>query len=128
MQKFTIAISALFFGLGLLFIFQTRSASAPTGEWGTVSVENGVQTVSLLAKGGYFPQSIRLAANMETLLEVHTQNTYDCSASLLIPDLSFATSLPQNGTTEVKIPAQKSGTVLQGTCGMGMYGFTLIFD
>lgn len=89
--------------------------------------EDGKQIISIKAKGGYWPRTIKAKANTDTILKVITQNTIDCSAALSIPSLKYYKVLPSSGSTEVSISPQKNGTVLDGTCSMGMYSFRISF-
>ncbi len=93
-----------------------------------IVIENGVQVIDLEANGGYSPEITIAKANMPTLLRISTRNTYDCSASVSIPQLSFRTTLKPNGKTEVEVPAQPAGKIIRGTCSMGMYDFELRFE
>jgi len=88
---------------------------------------NAIQSVDITAKGGYSPELSILQADVPTLLRIHTQNTFDCSASLVISELHFDQQLPPSGKTELTIPPQPKGKKLVGRCSMGMYSFTLSF-
>jgi hypothetical protein len=57
-----------------------------------------------------------------------TNGTFDCSSGVTIPSLGIRQTLPSTGETDVEIPAQKSGTSLEGVCVMGMYHFTINFS
>ena len=70
-----------------------------------------LQTLDITVKGGYFPASSALKA-----------------ALLLIPQLGYQTHLPLTGTTQIAIPPQPAGSTLVGTCGMGMYSFSIVFN
>lgn len=37
-------------------------------------------------------------------------------------------NLPPSGTTDIEIPPQKAGAVVQGLCAMGMYNFSIKFE
>ena len=95
---------------------------------GSVTMVEGVQVVEMQAKGGYFPSSVTLQAGVPTLVRMNSSGTYDCSASLQIPQIGYSVFLPASGVTEIEIPEQAAGTTIQGLCGMGMYGFKLIFE
>ncbi|MFZ6022333.1 MAG: cupredoxin domain-containing protein [Patescibacteria group bacterium] len=90
----------------------------------TESQADGVVTV----KGGYFPKELVLPANKEVTLRFVTNNTYDCSASLLISELQIEKFLPPTGSTDLRIPPQKQGKTIIAGCSMGMYNFTLRFQ
>lgn len=90
-------------------------------------IENGKQIIEIRAKGGYTPEETVAQADIPSVIKMKTQATFDCSASLLIPALGFRTFLPASGVTDVPVPAQKPGTTLTATCGMGMYSFRIQF-
>lgn len=49
-----------------------------------VTIKDGVQYITVNAKGGYSPQSSYAKGGMPTKLIVKTDGTYDCSSSLVI--------------------------------------------
>jgi len=87
----------------------------------------GKQIIDLTARGGYKPGSIEAKAGIDSILRVATNNTYDCSLGLRIPSLGISKNLPSTGITDIPISAQKAGTVVKGTCTMGMYYFAIKF-
>lgn len=109
---------------GFVLMKKTNNSSPDSS---TVSSENNTQIINLIAKTGYSPKNISAKAGIDTTLKINTKNTYDCSSSIKIPDLNFAQVLPANGTTNVEIPAQTSGTKIKGLCEMGMYSFVISF-
>ncbi|HEY4503003.1 MAG TPA: cupredoxin domain-containing protein [Candidatus Paceibacterota bacterium] len=90
-------------------------------------IKDGVQYITILAKGGYSPQVSTAKADIPTKLIVKTNGTYDCSASLVVRDVGFQKILPQTGETEIDVGIKTIGETLQGVCGMGMYNFTINF-
>lgn len=120
-----IAGSALMFlgGNGALTVAPepAPTAAAPAAE------QSGLQTLEITAKGGYSPAASNMNADVPGLLRVVTQSTFDCSSSLVIPQLNYRAHLPMTGTTEIAIPPQPAGTTITGLCGMGMYSFTIRF-
>lgn len=93
-----------------------------------VEVKNGVQYITIDAKGGYSPRSTLAKAGIPTKLIVKTNGTLDCSAALMIRSVGFQKLLPQNGETEIDIGIPQAGKPLQGLCNMGMYSFTVDFQ
>jgi plastocyanin domain-containing protein len=95
-------------------------------------VEGGMSTdsqiINIDAKGGYSPNKISARAGIPTTIKVMTRGTFDCSSALTIPSIGYRTNLPPSGVTEIEIPPQVAGTTLEGTCQMGMYGFTINFN
>lgn len=64
---------------------------------------------------------------MPTKLIVKTDNTYDCSSSLVIRSTGYRGMLPATGETAVDLIAPGSGQTIQGVCSMGMYNFNIVF-
>lgn len=93
-----------------------------------VSRLDGKQVIQLRAKAGYSPTSIFASANEDTILRVTTDSTFDCSSALLIPKLNIRLNLPPTATTDIPLGSQAPGTLLAGTCAMGMYKFNLSFN
>lgn len=93
----------------------------------SVSIVDGVQIIEVLARGGYTPRSIEAKTGIPTVLKVRTKNTFDCSAALIIPQMSYRKMLSPSGTEEIRIPAEKAQGTLKGLCSMGMYGFEISF-
>ena len=92
-----------------------------------VTMEGDQQIINLKARGGYWPKVTTAKADLPTVIKVITNNTFDCSSALVIPSLNWRQNLPPAGATEIKVPAQKAGTKLQGLCAMGMYRFDINF-
>src|SRR3989338_8232616 len=86
-----------------------------------VSVLNGRQIIDITAKGGYNPRNIQARANLPTVLRVSTNNTFDCSASLVIPKLGYQNFLQSTGVEEIVLNSDQAQGTLQGLCSMGMY-------
>jgi plastocyanin domain-containing protein len=94
----------------------------------STTVTDGRQFVDITAKGGYNPRVINAKADMPLVVKMKTENTFDCSAYVVIPSLGYRGTLNQDGTTEIPIPSQPAGTTIRGSCGMGMYGFAINFN
>jgi plastocyanin domain-containing protein len=89
---------------------------------------DGTQNLAVLANNGYFPLQVTAKAGVPSTLRVYTDRTYDCSRAFYLPDLNQKAGLPAKGVKVFSIPAQKRGTTLFGTCGMGMYTFEIRFE
>jgi plastocyanin domain-containing protein len=121
---------------GVIFLLRGKpepSATSPvaskTATTSNVSIgDDQHQIVAIGVKGGYTPSQTEAKANTPTTLKFVTSGTFDCSASLSIPALNYRNNLPPTGETLVEVPPQPAGTTLSGTCGMGMYGFSVRFD
>lgn len=92
-----------------------------------VKMEGGTQIVELKAKGGYIPRVTLAKAGVPTILRMNTNGTFDCSSSIRIPSLNISKNLPPSGLTDIDLGTQPVGT-FQGSCGMGMYPFEIIFE
>ena len=93
-----------------------------------VEIKNGIQYITINAKGGYSPRESTAKAGIPTKLIMKTSSTYDCSVALVIRSVGFQKMLPQNGETEIDLGIPKAGEPLQGVCGMGMYSFKIDFE
>lgn len=93
----------------------------------TSIINNGVQYVTITARGGYQPRSSTAKAGIPTKLVMKTDGSYDCSTSLVIHSLSYRGILPSTGETVIDAGTPKAGDVLQGVCSMGMYSFAINF-
>lgn len=92
-----------------------------------IEVRDGIQYVTINARGGYSPQISNAKAGMPTKLIMKTNGTYDCSSSLLIRSLGIQKILPNTGDTEIDLGVPKIGAPLYGMCSMGMYNFSIDF-
>lgn len=114
-----------------LFIFWPRSSdptSAFSADNTTTATSNENQVLIMNAKAGFNPNVLTAKADTNTTLRVKTNNTFDCSASIRIPSLNISKTLPFSGDTDFNLGAFKAGTVVSGTCGMGMYSFQIKFS
>lgn len=90
-------------------------------------IKDGVQYITITARGGYSPRMSIAKSGIPTKLVVKTNGTYDCSSSLVIRSLGYRKILPNTGETVIDVGTPKQGEVLQGTCSMGMYNFQVTF-
>ena len=103
--------------------------ATPSGQAEENSViKDGIQYVTITARGGYSPRVSNAKGGIPTKLVIKTNGTYDCSAALIIRSLSFQKMLPNTGETIVDAGTPKSGDVIKGVCGMGMYNFSINFQ
>ena len=93
-----------------------------------VEVRDGVQYITIDAKGGYSPGVSTAKAGIPTKLIVKTEGTYDCSAALVVRAADFQEILPQTGETEIDLGVKNAGEKVEGVCGMGMYNFEVNFQ
>jgi plastocyanin domain-containing protein len=129
MQKNTIIsiiISLALIG-GTLYFVSDRPAPSDgvTAQSQNIEIRDGVQYVTITAKGGYFPRVTEIKGGLPTKLVVKTNGTYDCSASLVIRSAGFQKILQPTGEEVIDLGIPKSGDKVQGVCGMGMYNFQI---
>lgn len=119
---------ALALSLGIILVRQSSTPDAqPEGAGSNVTVRDGVQYVTIDAKGGYTPRLSVAQANLPTKLVMKTNGTYDCSAALVIRSIGYQKILPQTGEEVIDLGTPAPGTI-QGLCSMGMYNFTIDFE
>lgn len=114
-------------GRGMRSVNEVSGPSARQIE-GVATLENGVQYVDITALGGYWPRTIVAKAGIPTIIRMKTENTYDCSLALVIPDIGHQSYLPRNGVKEIPIPLEKTQGTLRGMCSMAMYQFEIVFQ
>jgi plastocyanin domain-containing protein len=123
----SLALSAVFIGWALWFVSLTPSTeNAPAVPVATLV--DGKQVIDISAKGGYSPRVVTAKAGVPTTLRIRTSGTFDCSASVVIPKLSYQKFLQPSGVEEVVISAEQAQGTLQGLCAMGMYNFQIKFE
>lgn len=110
-----------------LFSHSPRVGSPAVSDGSNVSIVDGVQIISIDAKGGYTPEKTIAKAGIETIIRFNTAATFDCSAAVRIPSLDVTQTLPQSGSTDIAVGVPEPGP-LQGSCGMGMYPFEVVFE
>ncbi len=126
----SIIITALIIGIGIIVLSGSpkNNPESSSGVVQNTEIKDGVQYVTINAKGGYTPQVSNAKAGIPTKLIIKTRGTYDCSASLAIPSLKYQKILAQTGEETIDISTPIAGTPLQGICGMGMYSFVINFS
>ncbi len=92
-----------------------------------IEIREGVQFVTINAKGGYSPEVSTAKAGIPTKLIVKTNGTYDCSSALVIRSIGFQKILAQSGEEVIDLVTPTAGESLQGLCSMGMYSFQIKF-
>ena len=123
----SVAISGLLIG-GAFWFVSLGPNIEDGGEVSVVSIVDGKQIIDISAKGGYTPRKMIAKAGIPTILRVKTKGTFDCSASLVIPKLSYQKFLQSSGTEDIAISAEQAQGTIQGLCAMGMYNFQIIFQ
>lgn len=122
-----IIISALVIAMAVIFIGGAKRNSPRSVAVQNSEIRDGVQYVTINAKGGYSPRVSNAVAGIPTKLIVKTDGTYDCSSALVIRSLNYQKMLPQTGEEIIDIGTPVARTPLRGLCSMGMYNFVVNF-
>lgn len=123
----SIIISMILVG-GTLYYVSDKPEAISGGsvvESRNTEIIDGVQYVTITAKGGYSPRVTQISGGLPTKLIVKTNGTYDCSASLVVRSVGFQKILQPTGEETIELGIPKSGDKIQGVCGMGMYSFQI---
>ncbi len=120
----SIVVAVLLIGGAIML----SNSSSDNWQADNVSIQDGTQVIEITAKGKYAPRQTTAQANMPTVLKVKTQGTFDCTAALTVPAVAYKAMLEPTGVATIEIPPQKSGSVVQGVCAMGMYNFQVKFN
>ena len=120
----------LVIGIGIIFLDKKKNDTDLVSDQAGQNVEmrDGIQYVTIEARGGYSPEISTAKAGVPTKLILKTNGTYDCSSSLVIRSIGYQKILPQTGEEIIDLGIPEAGTPLQGTCGMGMYNFLVNFS
>ena len=94
----------------------------------SIEVRDGVQYITIQVKGGYTPRNIVASSSVPTKLIMKTNETRDCSSSLVIKSIGYQKNLPATGETVIDIGTKMKGEMVEGICSMGMYGFKVEFE
>lgn len=98
-----------------------------TEQVSNTEIKDGIQYITINAKGGYSPRVTTAKAGIPTKLIMKTDGTYDCSSSLVIRSIDYQKILPKTGEEVIDLGTPKVGP-FQGMCGMGMYNFEVNFE
>ena len=92
-----------------------------------VSIVDSKQIIEIRAKGGYQPRQSVAQAGISTVIRFNGKGSFDCSLAVRIPSLGVSQTLSRTEFTDIGLGVPKAG-VLNGSCGMGMYPFQIVFN
>jgi plastocyanin domain-containing protein len=117
-------------GLAIIFVGGSQNSIDTSADQArqNVEIKDGIQYITINAKGGYFPKLSTAKAGIPTKLVMKTNSTYDCSSALVIRSIGYQEILPQTGEEVIDVGTPKVGVPLQGMCSMGMYNFEIQFE
>jgi hypothetical protein len=107
-------------------MFPSQSESNPIADSPQPAADG--ELILNVQNGGYFPATLKAPADKDLTLNLVTDKTYSCARDFVIPALNYYKLLPDTGTVQVTIPAQKAGSTLFFTCSMGMYTGQIVFE
>lgn len=122
-----IVISILVLAIVVVIFVAGSKKGDGSGAVENSEIRDGVQYITINARGGYTPRTSSAKAGIPTKLIMKTSGAFDCSSSLVIRSIGFQKILPQTGETEIDLGVPKAGVPLEGVCGMGMYSFKVNF-
>ena len=93
-----------------------------------VTEVNGKQIIKIKVDSGYSPSTTNAKAGVPTQIEFDGGSGYDCSHGVNIPSIGYSGRVPTNSSIFTDLGNQAVGSVLSGTCSMGMYNFTINFN
>jgi plastocyanin domain-containing protein len=123
-----IITAALVIGLGIVFLGMSNNSDSGNQTVQNVEIRDGIQYITINARGGYSPKVSTAQAGIPTKLIVKTNGTYDCSASLVVRSVGFQKILAQTGEEVIDLGVPEAGQPVQGLCSMGMYNFSINFN
>lgn len=127
-----IIIVGIVVGVGIVFLGGLKGKgdtdNVSTEQGNNVEVKDGVQYITINAKGGYSPRISTAKAGIPTKLIMKTNGTYDCSASLVVKSADYQKILPKTGEEIIDLGIPEAGTPTRGVCSMGMYSFLINFE
>ena len=122
-----VIVLGLVISVGVIFSGKSENDFAVAQLAKNVEIKDGIQYVTISARGGYSPRVSEAQANIPTKLIVKTNGTYDCSLALVIRSIGYQKILSQTGEEVIDLGVPETGT-LNGLCSMGMYNFAVNFN
>jgi plastocyanin domain-containing protein len=122
-----VIVLGLVISVGVIFSGKSENDSPAAQLAKNVEIKDGIQYVTISARGGYSPRVSEAQANIPTKLIVKTNGTYDCSLALVIRSIGYQKILSQTGEEVIDLGVPETGT-LNGLCSMGMYNFAVNFN
>ena len=90
-------------------------------------LQGGVQEVTVVVKGGYSPDLIRVTEGVPLRLTFDRQEAGDCTSRVVFPDFGTSKTLPAFGTTTLEFVPNQSGE-FDFACGMNMIHGRLVVE
>jgi plastocyanin domain-containing protein len=131
LSTFMYILTGVFLFVALILVISSKAGNSGANNSGNnaaaVHMEDGKQVIEITAKGGFKPSNITAKSGTPTIIRMKTSSTFDCSSYIVISAIGVRESLPASGSRDYQVPAQASGSTINGSCGMGMYSFKINF-
>ena len=82
-------------------------------------------SIDILVKGGYSPNTIVLTKGKKTTLRFTRQDPSGCLEEVVVPEFKIRKFLPLNETVSIELKPEKAGEY-EFVCGMNMFHGKLI--
>lgn len=123
-----IIVSGLVVAISIIFVGSFKLNSNSSASVLNSEMIEGIQYVKIKAKAGYTPEISSAEGGLPTKLIVTTEESFDCSAALIIRSIDYKKILPQTGEEIIDLGTPKEGDSIEGVCSMGMYSFVVNFS
>lgn len=107
-------VGALLIGLIVWYFWLSKPAGSVAG-----AGADGSQQVFVVVKGGYTPDTIRVAAGRPVRLEFNRQEADPCSERVVFDAFGISADLPEGETVPVEFTPAEAGEY-EFACQMGM--------
>ncbi|MFI8499604.1 heavy metal translocating P-type ATPase [Streptomyces sp. NPDC085524] len=114
-----VAAVAVIGGLGWYFFGPRRA--------GYTRLEDGVQRMDVVVRGGYSPNLIKVRQGTPLELVFDRQESGECTSRVVFPDLHVSAGLPAHTRTTVRLSPDRPGA-FGFACGMNMIHGTLLVE
>ncbi len=112
------AVAALA-GLGWFFFGPRKGQAA--------ELAGGVQRATVMVRGGYSPEVIRVRQGVSLELTLDRQESGDCTSRVVFPDFQVSAALPAYQRTTLRLDPAEAGQ-FGFACGMNMIHGTLVVE
>ncbi len=116
MDKILVLIGSMASIALIIWWFFGKSKTAAVAATGS----KGMQTVQIVADGGYTPRTVSLKRGVPAKLVFLRKDPSSCLEEVVLPDFGVSQKLPLNKSYEVTIKPDKTGE-FKYSCGMHMF-------
>jgi P-type Cu+ transporter len=114
-----LAAAAAMAGLGWFFFGPRKGQAA--------ALASGVQRATVMVRGGYSPERLRVRQGIPLELTFDRQESGDCTSRVVFQDFQVSAALPANQRTTMRLDPAEAGQ-FGFACGMNMIHGTLVVE